>query len=251
VRRRRALLWVGAATGSVAVVGATLIFAFWDRATPVDARDVAGSLDRAIVGEHPGEYGLYVYETTGHETTDALGGGRHDYPAETYLTIVPGGCGTLVRWQALAERWTEWEICDDGTLAGWESYHEWFGVGNLDDWTCPAPPPVIGEPGESWPAICAEEGRTQSMRFDVVGLETLVVGGEEVETLHVRQTDASTGDTDGEGTADVWILPGTLLVVQRVAGSVSVTESRIGPVRYAEEYRLKLTSMTPRHPDDD
>ena len=245
-RRKQVLIAVGVA-GSLLVVGAVvLILAFWDRATPVSAEDVAATLDVPVVKEVPGGYGLYVYETSGFETTDALGGARHDYPDETYLTLRPGGCGTLVRWQALEQRWSEWDFCDDLAVAGWQSFNEWYGVSNHDVWSCGAPVPMAGEPGEVWEAECAKQnGTTAVNRFEVIGFETLEIGGETVETLHIRQTETQTGETDGTGVTDVWMLPGTPLMVRRTDDSTTLTQSRIGPVEHHEEYVLQLTSIVP------
>ena len=52
-------------------------------ATPVDGTGFD-------VGTAPGDPGLYVYATLGFEEIDALGGARHDYPSETFITIQPG-----------------------------------------------------------------------------------------------------------------------------------------------------------------
>ena len=54
---------------------------------------------------------MYVYDTAGFETTDALTGGRHDYPAQTTITVQDAGCGSVQRWQPLDQRWDETETC--------------------------------------------------------------------------------------------------------------------------------------------
>ena len=102
--------------GSLVVAAAgVVLFVFRDRADPVQREDVAATL--VTGGGRPGDFGLYLYATTGFETTDALAGSRHEYPAQTYMTIQPGGCGTQVRWQALDQRWDEYDFCPDGSLA--------------------------------------------------------------------------------------------------------------------------------------
>ena len=79
---------------------------------------------------------VYLYKTVGHEEIDALTGARHDYPDETYLTIRPGGCGQVFRWQAIEQRWTAWEVCDPELLsvAGVDSFHQWYGVDDLQQY---------------------------------------------------------------------------------------------------------------------
>ncbi len=189
--------WLVAGVVLAALVAATgaLLFVFRDRANPVEREDVGPTL--VTGGGEPGDFGLYLYATDGFETTDALVGSRHDHPAQTYITIQPGGCGTLVRWQALEERWDEWDFCADGSLAGWQGYHEWFGVGNLEDWACSPPIPTQGDPGEAWTGTCTRDAGGQvdaaedRLSYEVIGYETLTVGTEQVETLHVRTTSAA------------------------------------------------------------
>lgn len=240
---------VGGLAVALVVAAGAVLFAFRDTATSVDEEEI--SLTVVTGGGAPGDYGLYTYATTGYETTDALAGGRHDYPTQTYLTIQPGGCGSLVRWQALEERYEEWDICPDGTLAGFVSFHEWFRVANTDVFECPEPMPIQGEPGETWTAECfrvssqeAGEG-TQTLSYEVVGTETLVVGGEEVETRHVRISTLESGGTEGYADREMWYLPGTNLLVRWVEQRASTTQSRIGEVDYAEQFEVLLTSLRP------
>lgn len=250
-RSRKRWLIAGAVVVALLVAtGAVLYFVvFRDRATPVESEDVGATL---ITGAgQPGDFGLYRYTTTGFETTDALAGGRHDYPAETYMTIQPGGCGTLVRWQALKERWEEWDLCADAGLAGRQTYHEWFNISNLDVWTCSPAVPTQDDPGEVATGNCTRaatgnaEAAEDSLRFEMVGYETLTVGTEQVETLHVRATSSGSGGTVMSRTIDTWILPGTQLVVRQTVQSSSTTQSRVGTVNSHEEYELNLVSLLP------
>ena len=243
---RRWLFIAGIVLGSIVLVGVAIILAFRDRATPVSEEAVAATLSVAPGSGHPGDPGLYRYTTTGFETTDALGGARHDFPVETYLTIQSGGCGTLVRWEALDQRWDEWEICADGGLAGWDSYHQWYGVSNRDDWVCSEPIPTVGTPGDAWTGVCSTSDSDQTRVHEVVGFEMLAIAGEEIETRHLRVTSESVGKTRGTDTRDIWTLPGTPLVVRRIVNRTSVTDSPIGDVAYHEEYEVVPTSLQPR-----
>ncbi|MFH1329218.1 MAG: hypothetical protein ABIJ48_00955 [Actinomycetota bacterium] len=248
-RARKRWLLAGAVSAALVVAVGTVLFLFRDRATPVERGEVGATL--VTSGGRPGDFGLYVYATTGFETTDALSGSRHNYPAQTYMTIQPGGCGTLVRWQALGERWDEWDYCADGSLAGWQAYHEWFGVSNLEVWTCSPPVPTQGGPGGAWTGSCTRVAGSQvdaaedSLRYEVVGYETLTVGSEQVETLRVRTRSSSSGGSDSTDATDTWVLPGTQLVVRQVTDDSSTSQSRIGPVEYHEEYELHLVSLYP------
>ncbi|HSQ38127.1 MAG TPA: hypothetical protein VLS92_09575 [Acidimicrobiia bacterium] len=250
--RRAKVAWMigGGVVLALVVAGVAVLFAFRDVASTLDEEEAG--LTVITGGGRPGDYGLYVYATTGYETTDALAGARHDYPAETYLTIQPGGCGTLVRWLPLEQRYEEWDYCPDGRMAGWDTFHQWFQFGNTDDWQCPEPVPVLGEPGDSWTIECTRAetdnaaAAAQLNSFEVVGYESLTVGGEEVETLHVRVGIVGTGGSVSTGQQDTWYLVGTQLPVRRVLVHDSITDSRIGEVQYYEEAEINLTSLVPR-----
>jgi hypothetical protein len=130
-------------------------------------------------------------------------------------------------------------------LEGWDSFHRWFGVSNLDEWTCPDPVPLTGETGTAWETTCTKGGTSQRVRYEALGTESLDVGGRMVETDHIRSTSTNTGETRGEATTDLWLLPGTPLVVRRVVETTSISSSRIGDVEYHEEYRVRLRSLSP------
>lgn len=235
---------------TLAIVALVLRFVvFRDKATAVPPEQVTATLVSG--GGQPGDAGLYLYATTGYETTDALAGSRHAYPAQTFMTIQSGGCGTLVRWQALEERWDEWDYCADGTMVGHQAYHEWFSMGNRDVWTCSPAAATQGSPGDTWTGGCSRAAggnvaaADESTTYEVIGYETLTVGGEAVETLHIRTTSSGSGGSDSSDTADTWILPGTRLVVRQIAVGDSLNQSRIGPVSYHEEYELNLVSLRP------
>ena len=220
--------WVFGGLGVAALVaGGVLLFAFRDFATPLGEEEVG--LTVVTGGGAPGDFGLYTYATTGYETTNALAGGRHDYPAQTYLTIQPGGCDELVRWQALEQRWEEWDLCPDGTMSGFTSFHEWFRVANTDVWECPAPAPIQGDPGEAWTAECTRAGgeetgaAAKTLAYEVVGFETMTVGDEAVETLHVRIRASSAAPPGGRASATCGSCPGPTC---RCAGWSSGTPSR-------------------------
>jgi hypothetical protein len=243
---RRRLLWIGGGLATLVIVAAAAVtFFFRDTATPVTEEEVAATLAGGG-GSAPGDHGLYSYATTGFETADALGGGRHDYPPETFLTLRAEGCGTVVRWQALKERWEEDLICDDGTLRRIDSYHEWFGVSDLHQYRCEAGAHAYPWDGEtSWSFTCSTDVTFETYTYDVVGIEELVIDGEAVPTLHLRILSEITGETTGEAEMHEWVLPGTHLVVKRTVRGDNVTDTRIGDVGYHEEYEAVLTSLNP------
>lgn len=241
-------MWIGGGTAVfVAVVAIGVLVLFRDSATPVTREEATFGLGTLDAGTEAGDAGLYVYETTGFETASALGGGRHDYPAETFLSISPGDCGTVYRWQALEERFTEHHVCDDGRLDHTTSWHKWFGVEDLSDYVCDesarfAP---VGDETE-WAFKCEHvDVTTVHWVYEVVGTEMVDVGGVSVETLHIVATETDIGKTVGTGTHHRWILTDPYLVVKEVVEIVNTTESPVGGVDYVENYELILTSLTP------
>lgn len=199
-------------------------------------------------GEAQGD-GVFVYDTTGWESVDALTGARHDYPPITYLTVSPGGCGELQRWQALQERWSEWEVCDPVavTLAGVESYHYWFGVEDVQQYRCDPPAPYLppGPDVTTWTFVCSTGERSEETTVEVVETEQVDVGGEAVETIHLRYTSSLSGGSTGGSTTDRWFRAADGLLVQETGTTNSTTSSAIGTVRYTEEYTITLRSLQP------
>ncbi|HAX82840.1 MAG TPA: hypothetical protein DCY40_09780 [Actinobacteria bacterium] len=237
---RRLLIAVGATTVLLAAAAVVYILVFANAATPVDRSAVTA----AVVGSEPGDLGVYVYATTGFEAVDALAGARHEYPAETYLTISLGECGRVVRWNALDERWDEWEHCGPGgAITRSRNYHDWFGVPNLDEQVCAEPLPLV--PTAPVTVVCTTGDITETFESTPMGEETLTIGGVAVATRWVRVVSELTGVTSGDFQADLWVLPGTVLVVKMVVVRHNTTETQIGTVGYEEAYTVTLTSLDP------
>jgi hypothetical protein len=246
-RSRRFWIISGIGLALIIVIGTTVILGFRDSATSVTEDDVIGDRDSLVVGTEPGDPGLYVYATTGYSTTSALGGARHDYPAETFLTVQPGGCGTMVRWVPLKERSLIWNYCGDIPLpVGWQDFHEWFGVEEPGIFECDERAPGLPAPGDSWATVCRSVDTTKTDTWEIVGSETLVIGGESVSTVHIRRTSESGGKTVGPAVAEMWFLEGTVLPVRQTLLSDTVTDSPIGDVDFHEEFTLELTSVRPQ-----
>ena len=247
------------------VVAGLLVWslAFRDSATLVTpaevVQDVAGGSEVSdessdpgfVVGAEPGDPGLYTYATTGFEEVDALGGARHDYPAETYGTLQPGGCGTRMRWTALEERWEEVESCDTAgglSVVSYDSFHEWFGQTDLQEFAC-GPIEAVAIPsgdGGPWAYECTNDGRVEAFDVELIGTEMLQVDGQDVETIHVRITSTLSGESTGTSETDTWYLSGAGLIVQSVVDRRNINQSPIGAVSYTEKYEIRLTSLEPQ-----
>lgn len=243
--------------GAVLVVGGAIVLVavlFWrrDTTTVIDATEAraAATSTEAPPSAAPATGGtagvMYVYETTGYEEIDALAGARHDYPSETFLTVQQEGCGEVFRWQAIEERWITWEVCDRQALevSVVESFHRWFGVDDAQRYECTPPasylPPSPG--AETWTFTCQASARTEETAAEVVGEETIVIGGGEVDALRVRFTSTLTGESTGGSVIDRWFGDDGLLL-KEVSSTASASRSAIGTVNYTEEYAITLRSL--------
>ena len=235
--------WVLGVLGLVIVVAAVVGFVFLrNTTTPLTAADLGFT---GTVGDAPGDPGIYVYETMGFEEVDALGGGRHDYPERTYLVIDDGDCGPVVRWQAIAERWDEWQFCGpDLSITRATLYHEWFHIPDRQMASCTGSTfPPAGE--TTWTTVCSDGKWTSTDVATVVGMESLVIGATSVETIHIKISSTTTGSTVGSTAIDEWRLAGTPLVVRKVVNDASANASRIGDIHYVEQVTLQLESLLP------
>lgn len=247
--RTLALLAVAAVFAAAA---AAWHFALRDSAEPA-------SLDDAIEAfraraEREGSIvpaGVYVYETRGSERVDALGGTRHPYPARSSITAAPADCGTLLRWDVLVGRSTEWVYCDDGDqvlLASIDERHRFFGNTETTTYACTDTVafPRRGEPGDTWPVRCDAGDVAERGTGEVVARDVVVVGTIPVSVLHVRVRTQFSGPTRGTAERESWIEPETGLPVRLRMVSETTNSSLIGDVHYEEDVTLELTSLEPR-----
>jgi hypothetical protein len=251
--RARTALAAGGAIALVATVGVgAWLLLFRDQTKAVDIGDVVTDFRNG--GEGTGalasglEAGVYVYATSGFEVTDALLGQRHEYPARSTVTVQPGGCGAVIRWDALEGRYWERELCGR-ELRRFTEVHSFFGTEDVHDYVCesgtPAPP-LDAEPGVTWESRCSTADTTETSRGTVVGRETSAVGGQAVETTHVSEQTTLEGASRGTGIRERWFARDSGLLVRQVEQNESVTDSPIGEVGYRERYELLLMSLEPR-----
>ena len=176
---------------------------------------------------------------------DALAGARHDYPEVTVVVIEDGGCGPIVRWEPLAQRRDEWHLCGPGGAVDHiVEFHEWFGIGETTETTCTGL--RLSPDGEAtWVASCSRQDTSIEISIEYVGPDTVVVGGQEIVTDHLRLVEVTTGRTSGTRTTDLWMIPGTPLHVRKQVDDLSTSDSPIGAVTYTERYLLELRSLVP------
>ncbi len=204
-----------------------------------------------VAGRRPPAAGVYVYLTSGWEDVDALGGSRHEYPAETTLTIVDEAGGQRVRWTALKERWEEWTTVSSPAGDAWTnltSYHEFFGQRDLRSFTCQPNSlyvPSDQTPGTTFEMHCHDEGAQSVCTAHVVGPDVVMIGGAPVETLRLRMDTTMTGDVRGHMARDYWVIPETGLLVKTIIVTDTNGDMPTGSMRYREEVELTLKSLTP------
>lgn len=236
----------------LAAAAAAWHFAFRDSAEPASLDDVVEAF-RARA-EREGSIvpaGVYVYETRGHERVDALGGARHAYPSRSSITATRADCGTLLRWDVLVGRSTEWVYCDADDhvlLASVDERHRFFGNTETTTYACDDTVafPRRGEQGDTWPVRCDAGEISERGTGAVVGRDVVVVGAVPVSVLHVRVRTTFTGPTRGSAVRESWVEPETGLPVRLRMVSETTNATFIGDVHYEEDVTLELTSLEPR-----
>jgi hypothetical protein len=230
------------------------VFVLRDTAEPVSLKQVieefrsAGSSTAAAPRSFEG---VYLYDTIGLEEIDALLGARHEYPPQTTITVTAGGCGILLRWDALEERTTTWEFCPGGdegwTIAGYREVHAFFGNTVRTDYRCEPGSlwwPLDDARGVTWTRRCATGETTETAEGRVVGREPVGPGG--LTGIHLSLETTLEGSTRGTGTFDVWLEESTGFPLRIAFTNDNRTGSAIGDVHYTERVELRLTSLEPR-----
>lgn len=203
-------------------------------------------------GLPPPAEGVYPQRTQGYESTDALGGSRHDYPAETSVTVRRSGCGVVERWQPLEERYDESELCSQGETVSifvFRKYNEFFQRSQLQVYNCPGGAKVFDRtqtPGASWTWRCNSDSAQIDSVVTVVGHEVVTVGGQRVEAVRMRYDSKISGSTRGTQLQERLLARDTGYVIS-VKSDVEVrTQSPFGEVGYEEHFVIESKSMTPR-----
>jgi len=234
-------VWIPLVVASVlALAAAVTLLALRDRSTPADV-SYGGP-----VGTEPGEPGVYHYDTVGFESVDALAGARHDYPAVTAMIVEERPCGAVVRWEPLGQRRDEWWHCGPGpSVSTIVEFHEWFGIDDTTETSCEGLHLEAARGEGWWEASCMRLDTVIAITLEHLGSERLLVGSEEVLTVHVRMVETTSGRTSGTRTTDLWVVPDTPLLVRKRVVDRSSSSSPIGDVTYVEEYTLMLRSLSP------
>lgn len=252
-RPRRRRLLVGILLGALVVAGLAGARAsgilFRDRLKPASIEDALRHFrenDRDVKELE----GVYVYATTGRESIDVLGGARHHYPARTSITARRVPCGLELEWAALVGRETTWTLCstDAGIeLRGSDERHKFFWQSDRTTYVCEGA--VLVAAGNAAPAAhdftCTAPKAHETGQAQLVGPETIAVGGRDIATIHARTVGTISGENDGIETADWWLDTATAVPVRIVLKSRTSRKTIVGLTHYNEDAELRLLSTTP------
>jgi hypothetical protein len=196
--------------------------------------------------------GVYTYRTTGRETIDALGGRSHRYPEVSTITVTHEGCGALVSWRPLQERWDATTVCPSArglALRVDANHHEFFGITDEREFVCERGAllyPATTTPGVTWTARCSSGDVDVVRQGRILGTSEVNVGGTAVTVLDFEVNDEISGASEGTTERTIRIVPATGLVVEQALVTDVRNDSPIGDVHYTERYSIRLTSLDPR-----
>lgn len=225
---------------------------FREQTTVPSTAAPAASSTAPVAMAAPPAPGVYRYATTGQESIDSLGGTSHDYPAETTLTVTSDGCGVLVRWDLLKERYEEFRLC--GTEEGIElqpvgaAYHEFFGVGQRQEIVCDRDVLLVpddGAPRDVVPLACRIDDQLWLPEWEVLEHTTLPVAGATVDVTHVRMTIADDDEYWEHTVVEWWLDPHGLPVRMTTTKESKSPSDLVGDVTYVEVYTADLLSLEP------
>jgi hypothetical protein len=238
MQRRTRRLVVGFAVG-VAAVGGGLAAAvaggilFHDTAVPASIQEALRRF-RALDPQPSGAEGVYVFDTRGGETLNALGGARHAYPAQTALTLIRSACGVSEEWTALEGRSTTWTLCGASLdLRVSSEVHRFYGRTDRTTYACS---------GSVLRAPATRHFRCRSHE----GVETGRVVVVSTRPLHVRTIGRIRGGDQGTETVDWWFGPASPVPLRIDLSSRTSRHVFVGRVHYRENADLRLRSATPR-----
>jgi hypothetical protein len=205
--------------------------------------------------------GVYTYTTTGSESASAPGlpVNGAGYPATTTLTVFSDACGQDWRWQPLTNRYEDLVVCRSSSgalmLDSRFDAEEFYGVTDRRNFACTPGStwlPAGARPGDAVSGTCTNAGNKNSGGMsisysgEVVGTDTLVVGGVPVPAVHFALHEAVTGDTLGSGSVSLWLDGTDGLILKESRTETTRSDSAVGWVPSTETFSLSLASLTPK-----
>lgn len=202
---------------------------------------------KPVTTPEPIPVGVYRYATTGAETIDVLGGERHDYPDITTITVTDEGCGRVLRWDVVAQRYEIWGLCIDAESPGLGAqavqYHEFFGQKTPEPVDCNRTVPLgLAKPVTQ---VCTLADRDWNPTWTPEGELNIMINGVDVVTwmwsMVVDDTDEFPERIDA-----TWWFRSDGLPVRIEWDKWSISENPLGgTVRYEEQFAIELLDDTP------
>lgn len=264
---KKILLGILALAIIVAVIFAVRLVGARDETDAVDSKDAAALINDDDDGndddddDRPGaagnrpEPGTYTYTGSGKESVTILGGSEHVFPKEISV-VVELDDDNEQQWTANAvfvkqhieER--EYRTTNAGLEdLGFTRKIEFFGQLQDNEYDCSDGAErysADATEGATTTWTCTQEGGKAELAYTAtfLGKETIEVGGEDVETWHMKVDSTQTGDTVGSDTSEFWYAE-TGLAVRMKANLKTRTKSVLGETDFREQYDYTLTSMVP------
>jgi hypothetical protein len=220
--------------------------------TPPETRPASTTTTLPSPGSELLASGVYTYRTTGRESIDALGGRSHRYPEVSTITVTHEGCGAIVNWRPLQERWDATTLCPSAgglELRTDANHHEFFGITDEREFVCERGAllyPATTTPGVTWTARCSSGDVDVVRRGTILGTSEVQVGGSALTVLDFEVNDEISGASEGTTERTIRVVPATGLVVEQELVTDVRNDSPIGDVHYTERYSIRLTALAPR-----
>lgn len=195
--------------------------------------------------------GVYVYDTEGYEQVDAFGGARHDYPAESTITVRDADCGYEAAWRPLEGREEIQMACPrvDAHQMMWvESTNTFFDMSQTMRMTCDDDAiafRVDPEIGATETFTCTDGDTTSEQTVEYLDRGTYDVGGVAVDAVQVRVRFSATGGSEAQGEQQGWFRASDGLTLSLQASIDGSAPGPAGDVNYEERYTLELQSLDP------
>jgi len=215
---------------------------------------IAGTAGVVGVGRGPTPApGVYVYDTSGYEQADVLGGARHDYPNTTTMTLTATDCGVEMRWTPIEQRFDAWDMCADGSalhLRTYTTHHEFFGQAEEHRFNCTGVDlrPNVDTAGTVTTGTCedANEPNHATTRTTVIGSDSVDIQGVAVPAIKIHLEQYLTGDMNGSEISDIWLRPSDGLLMRWMSVIEAKGKTVFGQTHFHEEDSVTLTDVAPR-----
>jgi hypothetical protein len=195
--------------------------------------------------------GVYRYLTSGGEKLSVAGISR-GFPKQSNVIVTDARCAT-VRWEPLVQHVETQVECPTGhgalTIVSMPSSEQIAGITTNMEIDCP-PGTYLVPPnaavGERWQTTCHGSGQIVHLTGSVVGFASMPVAGKMAPSVHTHLTMSFSGSESGTSPSDYWVslINGMIL---RQSETVDVLQSAgpLGSVRYTEQMKISLQSLTP------